>query len=1289
MEISPPMEAYFACLNAALGEAMAVAAGARARGLDPRTSVEVPVTNDLADRVEALLGIRGVAARLRELEQQMGREEVALAISDDFIGRRFGETSREEVLDHAIRTAMAVLTEGVVAAPTEGIAKVGLGKNDGGTEYLRIYYAGPIRSAGGTAQALSVLVGDYVRRALGIDRYRPRPEEVARYVEEIRQYHSRVSLQYLPGDGEIRKIVEHCPVCIDGEATEHDEVSGYRNLERVETNAIRGGMALVIAEGLALKAPKLQKHVRKLAMDGWEWLEEFGAGGKKGEQDNGGIAPRDKYLRDIIAGRPVFAHPMRKGGFRLRYGRSRNSGFAAAGLNPATMEVLGRFLAVGTQMKLERPGKAAGIVPVDTIEGPTVRLKGGGVHRIDSLEEAVQRADQVERILDVGEILISFGEFLENNHPLMPAGYCREWWEQEHGTPAPTTELQAIELALAGGYLHPDFSYYWEDLTPGEMEGLADAIASTGSIREGELVLPCTEEMERILEDLMVEFRVESGEIQIPRYLVLLACLGLSLRLEKRPPWAGAPKADALALASHLSGMRLRPRGGTRIGGRMGRPGKSRPREMSPPPHSLFPLGDAGGSRRSFQEAFSGKTMVKREGGFTEHEGIIDIDTGERRCSVCGRKEFRNRCTCGGSTLPVFRCSRCRKEMDTDRCPRCDAPATYSQRVTLNLKEEFQGAMDRLGIRETAPVLVKGVRGLISREKAVEPVEKGILRAHHGLFVFKDGTIRYDMIDLPLTHFRPDEVGVPVERLRELGYTADIRGRDLMEGSQVLELRPQDLLVSEACGEYLVKVAAFLDELLVKCYGLSPFYRVKAREDLVGHLLVGLAPHTSAGVLARLVGFSRANVGYAHPFFHAAKRRNCFHGDTRIEVSDGTRWRKMPIRQFVLENFDVSSPGLDRLGTYYSSPNQLAYVRAVDTQGTLHLRRVTAVSVHKSPAALIRFETARGKSLAVTPDHTMLVMDLGYIRRIRAMEVKEGDCLPVFTGGAVISERVAKRDLVPSPDPTVFCLTVDGEHTMEAEGIFTGQCDGDEDCVMLLMDCLINFSRAYLPENRGGTMDAPLMITSQIDPSEIDKESHNLDVGARYPLNLYLASLRNTHPREVEGQIDRVEHRLGTPAQLEGFLFTHDTTDISAGPLESTYTTLETMQQKLEAMLALAARIRAVDPDDVAERVLTTHFIPDLMGNLRAFSNQTVRCTRCNTKYRRVPLAGKCHRCGGSILPTIHEASVKKYLEISRQICERYGVSGYTRQRLAVLEMAINSTFGIAPEKQMGLADFM
>jgi DNA polymerase II large subunit len=1281
---SEAMEEYFGDLRKQLDEALDVARKARAEGIDPRTEVEIPVASDLADRVEALLGIPGLSVRIRELEASMSREEASLRIGDDFVARRFGEVSREQVLDHAIRTAMGMLTEGVVAAPTEGIAKVGVGKNDDGSLYLKIYYAGPIRSAGGTAQALSVLVGDYVRRALGFDRYKPRDEEVERYIEEIRQYNSIMNLQYLPSEKEIRLIVRNCPVCIDGEGTEQEEVGGYRNLERVETNAVRGGMALVLAEGLALKAPKLQKYVRAMKMDGWEWLEELIGGAPRGaDAGEDRIAPRDKYLRDLIGGRPVFAYPMRKGGFRLRYGRSRNTGFAAAGINPATMHILGDFLAVGTQMKVERPGKAAGIVPVDSIEGPTVRLKNGDVLRIDDQRSARELVPEIDRILDVGEILVSYGEFLENNHLLIPPAYCEEWWRLEGGSVRPGNELEAVSFCCEGQFLHPAFTYYWDDVSCGDIRALADFVSGQGQIKQGILLLPLDPAIKAVLEEILLPHMVREGYICISNYLVFLACLGLDLQLRKRKEWEDADLSDGLSLAGHLSGFRMRSKAGTRIGGRMGRPGKSKPRKMNPPPHSLFPLGEAGGSRRSFQEAANHSPEPNRDGG------VITIETGVRRCPACGESTWRNRCGCGAHTIPVYSCPRCKKELTVPECPGCHAPAVCSQKVMLNVKQEYQNAMEQLGRREQPVALVKGVKGLISRERAVENIEKGILRAEKELFVFKDGTIRFDMIDLPVTHFRPQEIGTSLDRLAGLGYVMDIEGKPITRGDQVAELKPQDILISESCADYMVKVAQFIDELLVRCYRLPPFYRIRERNDLIGHLVIGLAPHTSAGVLARMVGVSRANVGYGHPFFHAAKRRNCFFGDTEMEFFDGTTWRRMPLRQFVAENFDLSRPGIDRLGTYYSDPQRGYLTRTIDCEGRPRLRKVTSVSIHRSPPTLIRFETRQGRVLAVTHDHAMLVWDLSYLRKIRALELKPGDAVPVMVGTEVVTDHISRSDVVPCPDDRVYCLTVTDEHTVCANGIFTGQCDGDEDCIMLLLDGLINFSRAFLPDSRGGTMDAPLVLTTRIDPSEIDKESHNIDVASSYPLELYLAALEYRHPREVSGLIDRVERRLGTPESLEGFRFTHDTSDISAGPLESTYTELKTMLEKLEAELALAEKIRAVDQDDVAERVLTTHFIRDLMGNLSAFSRQKFRCTKCNSSYRRMPLAGKCTRCGGNIIPTVHEGSVKKYLEMSRAICEKYHVSDYTRQRVMVLDLAIESTFGEEKSEQLGLADFM
>lgn len=1289
MHASPEMEAYFTGLETQLKEAIGVANEARAKGIDPQTAVEIPVANDLADRVEALLGYKGVAARLRELAETMPREEVALKIGDDFIAQMFGETTREETLDHAIRTSMALLTEGVVAAPTEGIAKVGIGKNDDGTDYLKIYYAGPIRSAGGTAQALSVLVGDYVRRGLRMAAYIPRDDEVERYVEEIKKYNSQVSLQYLPTDDELRVIIRNCPVCVEGEPTERVEVSGYRNLERIETNAVRGGMALVVAEGLALKAPKIKKTVDKVHMEGWDWLNIIISGASKSEDDDDdekgdkkpGVKPKDKFIRDLIAGRPVFSYPMRAGGFRLRYGRSRNTGFAAAGFNPATLHILGNFLAVGTQMKVERPGKAAGVTPVDSIEGPTVKLTDGSVLRIDDAETAVRLMSKVEEILDVGEMLVSYGEFLENNHPLIPPSYCEEWWRLEGGTHTPADETEAIEMACAGGYLHPAYTHTWDDLTAADVRTLADWVAATGKITADGLILPADAPEKRHLEILLVPHTVTDGTIHIPVPKVLCACLGLTVNLQKRSEWESAPSGDGLSLAMHLSGLQMRSRAGIRIGGRMGRPGKSKAREMRPPPHAIFPVGDEGGSRRSFQEASKGKK---------NRDGIIQADVGRRRCPSCGQETYKNICSeCSTHTEVVFTCPRCAHELGNEPvCPACGAEGVCLQKETIDVGEEYANALTALGMRPNEVALLKGVRGLISKERAVEPIEKGILRAKNELFVFKDGTLRYDMIDLPLTHIRPHEIGVSVERLIELGYPRDIDGVPLTSPDQVLELRAQDILVSEDCAGWLIRVAKFIDEMLEKLYGMPPYYNAKKREDIVGQLVMGLAPHTSAGVLARVIGVSKAPVGYAHPYFHAAKRRNCFAADTMIDVYDGAEWRNLPIGHFVVENFDLDRPGLDQVGTYYSDPKATFWVHALNTNGMIRLRKVTSVSVHRAPDHLIQFTTSRGKHVTVTSDHAMLVSDFAYQRKVRAVELKEGDSVPVFDGQMMITDTIQTKEYVQNFGEYVYCLTVAEDHTLAANGIFTGQCDGDEDCVMLLMDGLINFSRSFLPQTRGGSMDAPLVLTSKLDPAEVDGESHNVDACRSYPLELYEAALEYRHPKELSKIIDHLENRLGTPAQYEGVGFTHDTSNISAGPLLSTYTILTTMTEKLEAELELGRIIRAVDVDDVAERVLKTHFIPDMQGNLNAFSRQKLRCPTCNAKYRRMPMAGKC-RCGGKIIQTVHEGSVKKYVEMSRKICTDYDISEYTRQRIEMLDMYLLSTFGEEKEIQLGLADFM
>ncbi len=110
-----------------------------------------------------------------------------------------------------------------------------------------------------------------------------------------------------------------------------------------------------------------------------------------------------------------------------------------------------------------------------------------------------------------------------------------------------------------------------------------------------------------------------------------------------------------------------------------------------------------------------------------------------------------------------------------------------------------------------------------------------------------------------------------MEKTLELGYEHDIYGKPITSPEQVIELKVQDIVLSHDCSGYLIKVCAFLDDLLEKFYGLPRYYNATKKSDLIGQLVIGLAPHTSAGVLGRILGFTGASAGYAHPFFHAAK----------------------------------------------------------------------------------------------------------------------------------------------------------------------------------------------------------------------------------------------------------------------------------------------------------------------------------------------------------------------------------------------------------------------------------
>jgi DNA polymerase II large subunit len=1126
---------YILSLEKELMQLYGISEKAREKGLDPSLKTECKIAKDLADLVEGLVGPKGVAESIRELSTKLPREELAFKIAEEIVYGKFEHMEAEAAADQAIRTALAILTEGLTAAPLQGIAKVTIKTNRDRSRYLAIYFAGPMRSAGGTDQALTLVVGDFIRRLLGLDRYKPTEEEISRFIEEARLYERSVTrFQYHVTDEELQKTLQWLPVEVTGIESDPFEVSSFRNLPRIETNRVRGGALRVVNDGIVGRALKVYTVVEKLGIQGWDWLKEFR---KKSEKKSAG------FMDDVIAGRPIFSFPSRRGGFRLRYGRARNTGLSAVGLHPATMHVLQDFLAGGTQLRMELPGKGGIAVPVDSIEPPTVRLKDGSVVQVSEKNYGMVK-EQIERILFLGDILISFGDFLYNSKFLAPSGYVEEWWSEDlrrsivtkfrgdHESASAAVQIPAERLksfmndpfsgkptakeafALASIFdipLHPSFAFFWSSLSSiEEFKVLKTWLRNCETQHENgsvsKLIGETQTDVKLALEALCLPHRVFNGRLVVEgeNAHVFAACMGHELMDDVDLSSVNS----ALEAVSSFSGIQIKEKAPTFVGARMGRPEKAKRREMKPLVHVLFPVGLAGGAQRDLVQA------AEKEPTFVE---VV-----KRKCPNCKTYTVRVKCPdCGSETTPERSCPRCGKSLKDKECPNCKIPAVTYQRQMLNFKESLSSACIRL--RLSVPKTLKGVKGLTNESKTPEMIDKGILRAKYDLSVYKDGTIRFDATNAPLTHFKPAEIGVSVDRLRTLGYTRAADGTELVDGNLICELKVQDVIVPFKAADYFVRIAAFMDEMLTKVYGLTSCYNIRNVNDLVGHLIVGLAPHTCAGVLGRIIGFTDLNLCYAHPIWHSAKRRDC---------------------------------------------------------------------------------------------------------------------------------------------------------------------DGDEDTIMLALDTLVNFSREYLPAQIGGIMDAPLLLVPVVNTKEVQRQAHDFDVARSYPLEFYEKTWANTEARQMCTIIDLIGCRLGSAAQFEGFNYTNPVSNVNAGNRESTYKRFKAMVEKLNSQLELAEKIEAVDARKVALKVLTTHFLRDIAGNLRAFSTQGFRCKSCNKRFRRLPLRGKCPSCGGQLTLTVYRGGIEKYLEAAQGLVKKYDLPKYYAQRILLIKDEIEALFTSKKPKQINLTDF-
>ena len=129
------------------------------------------------------------------------------------------------------------------------------------------------------------------------------------------------------------------------------------------------------------------------------------------------------------------------------------------------------------------------------------------------------------------------------------------------------------------------------------------------------------------------------------------------------------------------------------------------------------------------------------------------------------------------------------------------------------------------------------------------------------------------------------------------------------------------------------------------------------------------------------------------------------------------------------------------------------------------------------------------------------------------------------------------------------------------------------------------------------------------------------------------------------------------------------------------------MLDKFDMQIRNADLIQCIDTDEIVSNVITTHLVPDIMGNLRAYARQGFRCTSCGRSFRRMPLLRHCV-CGNNLIQTITRPSVEKYLRLAKRLVEKYKVSNYLKGRVYSLADEIDLVFGKSKGDQLLLTDY-
>ena len=840
--------------------------------IDSNEEIESIFTNSSLDTILAICNIPGLQKYLLgKISQNDNILLLTAEVSKQIVIGRFIKGTKEELIHLALQTAFVLLTRGQSSVPKEYIHIV---KIDEKTNHLTLFFTNTIRYVEGTIIGLIVLISDYLRSILHLNRFHSHSDIINRYEEEMTIYLNTIDKIPQFKKEHLRLFLQNIGIELTSEPYERIEVKKYRNLPKL-TNHLRMGMNVAL-EKILLNLKSITQEKLKAGIPEWEWLD--------GLSFKENFNRREFGLSDIRSTRPLISKSNVPGGFRLRFGSSRVTGFGTVGINPLTMLLTG-MLSPGSTIQIDQSDEFFAVNPVSSILGPLIELESGSFQRLSSLKEYEDLKNDISQIWELGDLLISSSDISSFSSEFYQS-WTEEWWslilrkELLHNihkmskvsqltglTPKDIQDLilnpikyyPSLDVAfniskIINIPLHPKYSFNWNEIAISDFILFLENIAKNQLTRE---TIP--PEFVNILKRLGIPFEISKSEIISPILNFFRPYFDDKLDELKNKLNQEIENISVLSLCEDFLGIPIKPLCHERIGVKLIKTEKSEPRIINPPHHIIFPIANHGGSQRDLLKL--SKDQPAR------------IRLAERFCPSCNKTSFNTFCKdCKELTIQKY---KCREEhvSDSQTCKECGKRAYSTSYQRINVGEMVADAMKKAESPQISRL--KGVSFLENRSGIPEHLLKGILRSKYDLSVYKDGTTRYSLTNSPIRIFSPKDANIDIETLHHLGYSHDIHGEDLKDENQLIEIFPYDVIINEDASKYLFMQSKFIDDELIFLYELPPYYRYTSTNNVIGSIIVGVSPISQVGSIGRVIGTTKFKVLFAHPLWHVLKSRYC------------------------------------------------------------------------------------------------------------------------------------------------------------------------------------------------------------------------------------------------------------------------------------------------------------------------------------------------------------------------------------------------------------------------------